>query len=111
MSKLPKLPRQLKKREAEITPRVIAWFQANYTHSVALEVKVKGQKLKEHQALALHTVASGSFAYKIPDTGRRNPFDAFVLKDAHPFAVECEKDGICTAFSLKKGVANLRFCI
>ena len=87
--KLPDLPRQLNKREAEVTPRVINWFEKNYPRSVAVEIKVGKNKTKSHQDLALKEVQDGVFSYKIPDLGRKNPFDFFTLKNADAFVVTC----------------------
>lgn len=95
---LPNLPRVLNKKEADITPRVIEWFAKNYPRSVALEVKIKGNKVLPHQEIALKQVQGGTFSYKLPDTGRRNPFDAFVLKNADAFVVECS-GWRCTGYS------------
>ncbi len=57
----------------------------------ALEVKIKGGKLKEHQIKALKQVEDGKFLYKIPDMGRRNPFDYVCLGDAD--AIVCTVEG------------------
>lgn len=65
------------------------WFRKNYFRSCAIEVKIRGGKLKDHQEAALKQVQSGVFSYKIPDMGRRNPFDVFVLKEADAFVVVC----------------------
>ena len=86
----PPLPRQLNKREAKIDSKVLEWFEKNYPNSVAIEVKIKGGKLKPHQEVALNQVAKGKFHFKIPDMGRRNPFDGFVLKNAEAFVVTCD---------------------
>lgn len=96
--KLPDLPRVLKKREADLSPAVFAWFEKNYPNSVAIEIKVKGGRAREHQIIALKKVQNGSFAYKIVDTGIRLPFDGFVLKNADAFLVECDGNK-CTATS------------
>lgn len=86
---LPKLTKQYKRKEAKIDGDVIKWFENNYPYSVALEVKVKGGKFLEHQEIALKQVQDGKFSFKIPDMGRRNPFDGFVLKGAHAYKVVC----------------------
>lgn len=91
------LPRKIKKREAELTPRVIAWFEKYWAKSVAVEVKRKGGRLKEHQSAALNEVARGTFKHKLADTGRRQPFDFFILKKADAFLVVCE-DYKCQVF-------------
>ncbi len=87
---LPILPKARKHKEADITPLVKEWFVKNYPRSVALEIKVKGGRLKPHQAVALQQVQDGVFSFKIPDMGRLNPFDVFVLKDADAFEVWCD---------------------
>lgn len=90
MVNLPKLPRVLKKKEAAITPRVMKWFEDNYPFSVAVEVKIRGNAILSHQDVALNQVQTGSFSYKIRDSGARNPFDFFVLKQADAFVVTCD---------------------
>ncbi len=102
---LPKLPRILKKKEADITPRVIKWFEENWPNSVALEIKVGKNKILPHQEIALNQVTKGLFSYKIPDTGRRNPFDAFVLKKADAFVIFCDGNK-CLASQFKSDGKN-----
>lgn len=87
---MPPLPKKRKTKEADITPEVMAWFQKHYPFSVALEIKVGKNKVLPHQYTALEAVERGDFSYKLPDTGKRNPFDAVVLKNAHAFVVRCE---------------------
>jgi hypothetical protein len=87
---LPELPKIRKKKEADITPHVLLWFKKNYPRSAAIEIKYGKNKLEEHQVTALAQVAKGSFTYKIPDMGRMNPFDGFLLKDADACLVTCE---------------------
>lgn len=99
MPKLPDLPKKYNRREAKIDGLVLDWFRENYPTSVALEIKIKGNKVLPHQALALRQVADGAFSYKIPDMGRRNPFDGFTLVNAHAYVVTC--DGmVCEAESI-----------
>jgi len=98
---MPPLPKKRKSKEADITPRVIAWFEKNYPYTVALEIKVDNNKLLPHQESALKTVGDGVFSYKIPDGRFRNPFDAIVLQDAHPYVVRCT-DGMCRATRFDK---------
>lgn len=74
------LPRKLKKKEAKKTPQIMKWFEKNYPFDCVVEVKVGKNKVKEHQEAALEQVAHGTFAYKIPDMGRRNPFDFIILR-------------------------------
>lgn len=54
---------------------------------MALEFKVTGGRLKKHQPVALRSVIKNEFSYKIPDLGRRNPFDAIILKNADAYIV------------------------
>jgi 1,4-alpha-glucan branching enzyme len=82
------LPRKLKKKEASKTPAIIEWFFLNYPYSVAVEVKMAKNKVKEHQQAALKQVKDGTFTYKLPDMGRRNPFDFVIFKgDVHAVIV------------------------
>lgn len=87
---LPSLPKKYRRAEAKIDSLVGEWFDKNYHRNWAVEVKIKGGKIKEHQDLALKEVQSGKFWWKIPDMGRRNPFDLFGLKDADAFVVTCD---------------------
>lgn len=68
----------------------MAWFKRNWPNSCAIEVKIRRGVAKEHQIKALQEVSRGVFGYKIPDMGRRNPFDSFILKNADAFLVICE---------------------
>jgi len=96
---LPDLPRVLKKREADITPRVLAWFRDNYPDCVALEIKVTNKgtiepsRLKDHQRAALIAAGSSSgIIHKLTDASRtRQPFDAFMIKNRQSFVVACFK--------------------
>ncbi len=96
--KLPALPKLRAHKEADITPDVMKWFMDNYPKDVAVEVKIKGGRMRKHQPAALRKVHDGRFDYKIPDTGRRNPFDFIILKDAHAFIVVADGRN-CTAYS------------
>ena len=98
---LPDLPKQYKRKEAKIDSKVIKWFEDNYPYSVALEIKIKNGKLKPHQEIALKQVQDNTFSYKIPDMGRRNPFDGFVLKNADAFVVTCDSNA-CEAVRIDK---------
>lgn len=92
---LPDLPRQLIKREANITPKILDWFHVHYPHNVALEIKatktnsIPKSAVKDHQLIALIMAQTKTgLTYKIPDNGRvRQPFDAFQFKNAHSFVV------------------------
>jgi len=65
----------------------------------ALEVKTYKGKLKTHQNKALKQVEDGTHPpQKIPDMGRRNPYDYYYLGDAD--AIVCviqknERDVVC----------------
>lgn len=87
---LPNLPKKRKHKEADITPAVLNWFEKNYPKSVALEIKIKGGRIKEHQKIALRQVQDGIFSYKLPDMGRKNPFDGIVLKNTDAFLIVCD---------------------
>lgn len=94
-----KLPRKLKKKEASKTPKVMDWFQKNYPFDVTVEVKVGKNKVKDHQNAALEQVADGSFKWKIPDMGRRNPFDFIVLRNSDVHAIVVTVNGSdCQAY-------------
>lgn len=95
--KLPDLPKLRKHKEADVRPLVDKWLREHYPKSVAYEVKIKGGKIYKHQPIALKQVHDGLFSYKPPDTGRRNPFDGIILKDADALLIIC--DGrFCTAY-------------
>lgn len=73
---LPDLPRKNKRLEAKVDSLVAAWLDANYPHPYALEVKIKGGRLKTHQDVFLTKVANGTQpAWKIPDMGKQNKCD------------------------------------
>lgn len=80
-----KLPRILKKREADITPRIKDWLKKHIKHDFVYEIKhCKGDTISEnevlpHQKKALLDARNGVFNHKIADTGRRNPFDGFQM--------------------------------
>ena len=76
--------------EADITPAVMRWFKLHYPRNVALEVKVDGNKTTDHQEAALQSVRQGTFSWKIPDMGARNPFDCLIIKNSFDaFVVTC----------------------
>ena len=76
------------------------YFKLHYPKSVAVEVKVLGGKLADHQQAALNQVTKGLFAHKLKDMGNRQPFDFFILKDADAFVVICNGRK-CQAHGLK----------
>ncbi len=100
---LPPLPRSGgKKREAGITPKVLEWFRLNHKTSAAIEIKatatnsIPESALEPHQRKALLDAQNGGLVWKIPDLGRRNPFDAFMLKGVPAYVVACfTKKGVC----------------
>lgn len=90
MKKLPPLTKQYNREESKFDGPVIDWFEENYPFSCAIECKTKRGRLEPHQKITLDKVQNGKFGWKIPDMGRRNPFDGFTLKGAHAFVVVCE---------------------
>ena len=94
---LPNLPKLRKHKEKNITPDVVEWFTRNWKRNFVLEIKTKKGKIKPHQISALKQVEGGNFVYKIPDTGRRNPFDVIGIKDADPFIIICD-NRVCQAY-------------
>ncbi len=90
---LPDLPRRKTKREADITPRILAALVANLGYTMAVEIKVSqgstlpSAALKDHQYLALKQAKRGCLVHKIGDYGHRTPFDAFVLNHTHAYVV------------------------
>ncbi len=107
---LPDLPKKKKRREADITPLVLRWFEDNYHKSCAIEIKVGKNKILPHQLAALAQVHGGTFSHKLPDMGNRNPFDAFLLINAKALLVTCqgmecvavEPDGKSFEFKISK---------
>ena len=88
---LPELPKGKKRSEAKIDGKVAEWFFKNHPHSVLLEVKMKGGKVKEHQQRLLDSVSkTGTFKYKFPDGGKRTPLDYVILKKADAVLAICE---------------------
>lgn len=96
---LPELPKKRKKREASITPDIMKWFEKNYPNTtVCVEVKLTTGRLYDHQPVALKMVEDNRFSYKLPDMGRRNPFDFIVVRNAVSYIVYVEKRH-CTAYT------------
>lgn len=88
---LPELPKKYSRKEAKIDGRVAQWFYDNHPHSVLLEVKIKGGKLKEHQERLLASVGKlGKFMYKFKDGGARTPLDYVILKNADAVLAVCD---------------------
>jgi predicted ATPase len=106
----PKLPRKIKRTEANVDALVAQWLRRNHPHrNWALEVKIKGNRLAPHQKKALEQVEKGTFLYKIPDQGRRNPFDYVYLGDADTFV--CTVKGKDVHCDLNGGVYDYDFKI
>lgn len=81
------LPKKVNRLEAKVDDKVASWLMKHHPRDFALEVKVGKNKTSPHQDAALKQVVRGIFKYKLPDTGRRNPFDYIGLKTAD--AVVC----------------------
>ncbi len=94
---LPELPKTRKKREADLTPRVLQWFRENHSPSCAIEIKatyglrLAARVLQPHQKAALLDAASGrGIVHKLSDEARRQqPFDAFKLASVPAYVVAC----------------------
>lgn len=98
------------KREADVTGAVVDKVKKIYGHRCfALEVKMKGGKFYDHQKKALRQVEDGKFTYKIPDMGKRNPFDVIHLGDAE--AIYCVVDGKNVVCEVNGGVMKHNFRI
>ena len=98
---LPDLPKLRKHIESDKTPDIMAWFFDNYPRNYAVEVKIKGGRLKKHQPIALKQADEGKFHMKLKDNGTINPFDFFGLKkdvDAFIVYVDGRK---CKAYNYK----------
>ena len=97
------LPKKKERVEADLDSKVAERVRAVHPHpNWALEVKIKGReksKSSEHQGKALKQVENGKFLYKIPDMGKRNPFDYIRLGDADAIVCviqENKRDVKCT---------------
>lgn len=87
------LPKKTKRVEADLDGKVAERVRATHPHpNWALEVKVAGNKVLPHQKIALKQVEDGKFLYKIPDTGKRNPFDYICLGDADAIVCTIQKN-------------------
>jgi reverse gyrase len=80
------LPKKNKRIEADLDTKVAERVRVVHPHkNWALEVKIEGRERSKssiHQNKALKQVENGKFLYKIPDMGKRNPFDFVCLGDA-----------------------------
>lgn len=111
MSNLPDLPKKYKRTESKVDSLVANALIKKHTHrNWALEVKIKGGRLKKHQAVALKQVENGKFPpYKLRDMGQISPFDFFYLGDAD--AIVCVVDGRDVACEVNGGVIKYKFKI
>ena len=110
MTKLPELPRKNKRIEAAVDGKVAEALRKKHPHrNWALEVKIKGGRLKPHQLVALKKVENGKFLYKIPDMGQQNPFDYVCLGDAD--AIVCVVDKKDVHCEVNSGVMKYDFRI
>lgn len=108
---LPDLPKKYKRIEADVDSLVAnALAKKHKYRNWALEVKIKGGKLKKHQATKLKQVENGTHPpQKIPDMGRQNPYDFYYLGDAD--AVVCVVDGRKVECKVNGGVIKYNFNI
>lgn len=86
------LPKKRKRIEASVDDKVALYLWKHHPRSFGLEVKIKGGVLLDHQKKALRQVTNDTFRpFKIPDMGRRNPFDYLCVK--HGDGIKCVVDG------------------
>ena len=101
----------MKRTEANLDGKVAEAVSKKHPHpNWALEVKTAKGKLKDHQVKALKKVEDGKFIHKLPDDGRRQPFDYIKLGDADAIVcviqenlkdVVCEVNGGVTNFNVR----------
>lgn len=104
----PKLPRKNKRTEAKLDGKVAEWLRKKHPHrNWLLEVKMKGGRLLDHQKKALWQVEQGTFLWKPPDMGNRNPGDYIYLGDAD--AIYCVIDGKDVNCAVNGGVIKYKF--
>lgn len=105
------LPKKYKRTEAKVDGKVAERLTKLHMHrNWALEVKIKGGRLLDHQKAALKQVENGKFKpYKLPDLGQRNPFDYVYLGDAD--AIVCWVDGRDVRCEVNGGVIKYNFKI
>lgn len=93
-----KLPRKIKRTEADVDMKVAKRLAiVHQCKNWVLEVKVEGEKVRrkgatERQVRALRQVQNGTFLFKPPDTGRRQPFDYIRLGDADAIVCTVSKN-------------------
>jgi hypothetical protein len=90
---IPKLPKKVNRTEADVDMKVAKRLVAVHPcKNWALEVKIEGEKATERQVRALRQVQNGTFLFKPPDTGRRQPFDYIRLGDADAIVCTVNKN-------------------
>jgi len=96
------LPRVLHKREAQKTSKILLCFK----ETCAIEVKqtrsqtLPANSVKPHQRDYLLQAKHGIFRFKIPDTGRKQPFDAVVLAGIPAYVVVVYGDNTVVAIDI-----------
>lgn len=79
--------------ERDYIPKVLRYAREHIPYSCAIEVKLaRGSSLSfsalaEHQEHALLLASNDGMAWKIPDCGFQNPFDAFTFKNTAAYVV------------------------
>lgn len=92
---MPPLPRILKKKEANwTTSHFKPWCENVYKKTFSFEVKhTKGKdylnfnEVQPHQIERLLTTRHGTFYFKIPDMGDKNPLDGVCLTEQPAYVV------------------------
>ncbi len=112
MENLPNLPRKNKRLEAKVDSLVAAKLAKLHPYKAwAMECKIKGGKLKKHQATALKQVENNKEPpQKIADMGRQNRYDFYYL-GRDPDAIVCIVDGKNVTCDVNSGVLTYNFKI
>lgn len=80
---LPNLPKKHKNDERDLDRLVAERVRKVHKEkNWLLEVKMEGGRMKRHQTVAQKQVENGTFLYKPPDNGSKNPADYICLGDA-----------------------------
>lgn len=107
---LPNLPKKYKRTEAKVDGVIAEKVRKlNKNKNWLLEVKMKGNKMLPHQEIARRQVEEGTFLWKPPDMGARNPGDYICLGDADH--IYCVVDGKMVNCKVNGGVINYKFSI
>ena len=102
------LPKKIKRTEAKLDGKVATWLKKNHPHkNWLLEVKLKGGTHYDHQKAAAKQVEQGTFLWKPPDFGARNPGDYIRLGDAD--AIYCMIDGKKVKCEVNSGALIYKF--